>query len=375
MNVRPTRVAPPPPTATAERVEEAQFTEAAQHAPPAVRETTNANPMAFSQAETPKAELPVTPFGKLAAAIAGVMAELKPVEKSGWNDFHKYKYAKMGDLSIELTPLMGKHGIVVFQNEIDRAMFDDGRVISVRYEFTIVHSSGEIWPERPIITGMSRCRDSKGGFDDKSFNKAHTAARKYFLLSLFQIPTEDEEDADAERRREERAELGRPAGQRPQRRAPSPDGKVAPHLIAIINGEAPAAWADRFIAAINKATSTNEINQWYDLNASVFDKLKKAEGGAALFDRLVSAMDDREVIVLGGALPNGNGQHKAAPPPAEEEEHWLSALENALSGCEDAMSIAEEQERLMMPMKGKVPAAEWKKALELVETNLKRVTG
>jgi hypothetical protein len=46
-------------------------------------------------------------------------------------------------------------------------------------------------------TGMSRCRDSKGGFDDKSMNKCHTAARKYFLLALFQIPTGDIDDADS----------------------------------------------------------------------------------------------------------------------------------------------------------------------------------
>ena len=45
-------------------------------------------------------------------------------------------------------------------------------------------------------TGVSTCRNSKGGWDDKSLNKCHTAARKYFLLSLFQIPTGEEDDAD-----------------------------------------------------------------------------------------------------------------------------------------------------------------------------------
>jgi hypothetical protein len=36
---------------------------------------------------------------------------------------------------------------------------------------------------------MSTCRNTKGGFDDKAANKCHTAARKYFLLGLFQVPT------------------------------------------------------------------------------------------------------------------------------------------------------------------------------------------
>lgn len=376
MNVRPTRVAPPPPTATKDPVEEAHFTEAVQHAPPAVRkEPVNDSASMAVANDRPHAELPSTGFGKLAGAIANVMAELKPVEKSGWNDFHKYKYAKMGDLSIELTPLMGRHGIVVFQNEIDRAMFDDGRVISVRYEFTIVHSSGEIWPERPIITGMSRCRDSKGGFDDKSFNKAHTAARKYFLLSLFQIPTEDEEDGDNTGNGGGQRERPRGNGPAPARRAPAPDGKVAPHLIQIISGEPPQAWADRFVAAIGKATSTDEVNQWYDLNARAFDKLKAAD--VTIYEQLIDAMDAREAALL---APAKRTEKAAPPPPADEElafdvEEWITSLENAFSGCEDAMSIAEEQDRLMVPHKHQVTKTDWLRALKLLNDNLSRVTG
>lgn len=371
MNVRPTRAAPPPPVDTMEP-EEAHFTETVQHAPPAVRKAPANDSASMTVAnERPQAELPITPFGKLAGAIAAVMAELKPVEKSGWNDFHKYKYAKMGDLSIELTPLMGRHGVVVFQNEIDRAMFDDGRVISVRYEFTIVHSSGEIWPERPVITGMSRCRDKNGGFDDKSFNKAHTAARKYFLLSLFQIPTEDEGDGDNGDNGGGQRERPRGQAPAPARRAPSPDGKVAPHMITIINGEAPSAWGERFIAAIGKAASTDEVNEWYDVNASIFDKVKQHD--APLYDKLIDAMDDRERAIMGG-----NGQQKAAPPPPEPKgldvEEWLTSLDNAFSGCEDVMSIAEEQERLMLPNKDKVIPQAYARALKLVQSHIDRIT-
>jgi hypothetical protein len=370
--MRPTRTAPPP-TATKEP-EEAHFTETVQHAPPAVRkEPVNDSASMTVANDRPHADLPITPFGKLAGAIAAVMSELKPVEKSGWNDFHKYKYAKMGDLSIELTPLMGRHGVVVFQNEIDRAMFDEGKVISVRYEFTIVHSSGEIWPERPIITGMSRCRDSKGGFDDKSFNKAHTAARKYFLLSLFQIPTEDEEDADNSGQQQARNGGERPRNA-PARRAPSPDGKVSPHLIAIIDGEAPAAWGKRFTDAIGKAATVDEVNSWYDLNAGNFDKLKKADSD--LYDKLVDAMDVREAQLAS----DGSSQKKAAPPPPEtkddgdDPEQWLKDLDAAFSGCEDVMSIAEEQERLMIPYKDKVGKQVYARALHIAQDHISRIT-
>jgi len=132
----------------------------------------------------------------LVSAIAAVMAEVNIVAKRGVNEFHRYRYATMGDVLQEITPLLGKHGIVIFQSETGRAMFDDDNVFAVEYAFTVVHSSGERWPEQIKQTGISRCRDSKGGWDDKCVNKCHTAARKYFLLALFQIPTGEEADAD-----------------------------------------------------------------------------------------------------------------------------------------------------------------------------------
>jgi hypothetical protein len=132
----------------------------------------------------------------LIAAIAAVMTDVHSVAKDGVNTFHGYKYATMGNLLREVTPLLGRHGIVVFQTETGRAMFDGENVIAVEYAFTVVHSSGERWPDPIKQTGVSRCRDSKGGWDDKSLAKCHTAARKYFLLSLFQIPTGEEADAD-----------------------------------------------------------------------------------------------------------------------------------------------------------------------------------
>src|SRR5258705_7679247 len=136
------------------------------------------------------------PAATLVSAIAAVMNEVHVVAKRGENEFHRYRYATMGDILKEVTPLLGRHGIVVFQSETGRAMFDDDNVIAVEYAFTVAHASGETWPHAIKQTGVSTCRNSKGGWDDKSLNKCHTAARKYFLLALFQIPTGDEADAD-----------------------------------------------------------------------------------------------------------------------------------------------------------------------------------
>jgi hypothetical protein len=141
---------------------------------------------------------------QLTTAIAAVMQEIDTVAKRGENAFHRYRYARMEDILKEVTPLLGKHGIVIFQSETGRAMFDNDNVIAIEYAFTVAHASGETWPHTLRQTGVSTCRNSKGGWDDKSLNKCHTAARKYFLLSLFQIPTGEEDDAD---RGEERRTL------------------------------------------------------------------------------------------------------------------------------------------------------------------------
>jgi hypothetical protein len=159
---------------------------------------------AVSQPNTPA----VPSGGGLVAAIAAVMAEVHTVAKRGENTFHGYRYATMGDILKEITPLLGKHGIVIFQSETGRAMFDNDNVFAVEYAFTVVHSSGKRWPEQIKQTGVSRCRDSKGGWDDKCVNKCHAAARKYFLLALCQIPTGEEDDAD-------QGENDRPAGNVP----------------------------------------------------------------------------------------------------------------------------------------------------------------
>ena len=102
----------------------------------------------------------------------------------------------MQDILNGLTPMMAKHGVVIMQTEVERGLLDNGNVIFATYDFTIMHKSGEVWPFPQRQTGDVEDAHSKGAYDDKGLNKCHTSARKYFLLSLFQIPTTDEEDAD-----------------------------------------------------------------------------------------------------------------------------------------------------------------------------------
>src|SRR5262249_46059763 len=171
------------------------------------------------------------------------MNEVHVVAKRGENEFHRYRYATMGDILKEITPLLGRRGIVIFQSEVGRAMFDDDNVIAVEYAFTVAHVSGETWPHVIKQTGVSTCRNTKGGWDDKSLNKCHTAARKYFLLALFQIPTGEEDDGD-------RGEN--------QRRKPQATTK---------QDQAPAF--NRLRGELDAITSVGDLQQWADDNGAL----------------------------------------------------------------------------------------------------------
>src|SRR5260370_7027387 len=73
------------------------------------------------------------PAATLVSAIAAVMNEVHVVAKRGENEFHRYRYATMGDILKEITPLLGRHGIVIFQSEVGRALFNDDNSIPPAY--------------------------------------------------------------------------------------------------------------------------------------------------------------------------------------------------------------------------------------------------
>lgn len=351
----------------------------------------HSSPIMSVRDEAATVRAPIENVSNLIGAIAAVMAEITPVEKGGWNKFHGYAHARIQDLLAVLTPLMGKHGIVIWQNEEGRELFDQGKCVAVRYRFTVAHKSGEIWPDLPLQTGLANCRDTKGGFDDKALNKCHTAARKYFLLSLFQIPTEDMVDADADGKPPTAEDGKRPPG---RRQVPSPDGKIRPHLLPIVNKEAPADWANRLKEFVDRAGSKAEIDAWYDANKVQFDKLQIAD--AQTYNDALDFMDACETKFTGGYSADagkpdpissgpavGPGKKPADPVlddfpggpmvGSKAMEAWLNDLDVAFGKCTDSEELAEEQKTLMMPSKDSVSETTWKAAIALVKKHLERV--
>src|SRR5262249_42886075 len=135
----------------------------------------------------------------LAGALMAIRREISPVAKEGENTFHKYKYVKSEDVIDEVQPLLAKHGVMIIQSEVSRTLVNNEAILAITYDYTVINADGEVWPDRPMRTGLALARDQKGIVDDKASNKASTQSEKYFLIKFFGIRTSDaaQNDNDA----------------------------------------------------------------------------------------------------------------------------------------------------------------------------------
>lgn len=301
-------------TQTAERTQ-------APDAPPLAPKS---NLVPFTAPAAPKAYSP-----KIAKALLAVTREIGAVEKSGWNDFHKYHYQKWEDVLGRLSEVLPKHGLIIMQSEVARSLFENDQMMAITYEFIIVNEDGDVWPERPVWTAIARARDQKGTPDDKASNKAHTQAHKYFLLHTFKIRTKDsaEDDADGD----QPTKTAAPKPPRPgSTEAAALDGPRA-----ITAGHDAASWADAFLAAIKDCTA-GDYPKWIDANAVRLDKLKAYPEVDAKVQAALKAM---VTPVPKPPRPGAPAQAAAPaapviPDPATDAPGWVAWLIEKMKGFE-----------------------------------------
>lgn len=362
MNQR-TRIAPPPSEATPLR-EVPLATPAVAPKPQAVA--------VYAPSVTEKLYPP-----KIAKALLAVSRKLTPVEKLGFNDFHKYRYHKWEDVAEQLYPLIIEHGLIIEQQETQHEGLTTD-MIAISYEFTIINEDGEVWPDRLPITAVCKVRDGKGVLDDKAASKCHTQAAKYAYVSLFKIRIQDAADADAN-----------PKAPPPirKRAVPSPDGHVAPHHIASVEGETPKSWTEKLIPFLKKAKSQDERDQWDALNSKLIDLVQDRDVG--LYNQIVAALnpDGGEVVETKKADPISSATKPAAQSTVtaqeipigldrkltDPERDWLTSIEEAYALCNDMEEIASEQDTHMMPAQDRVSAYAWKRASDLTDYHIERV--
>ena len=133
-------------------------------------------------------------------AIAAVMAEIAEtgISKGRRNAQQGYNFRGIDDVYNALAPILSKHKLLMLprvlrRDQVERTTAKGGALFytTVEMEFDLV--SGEDASVHTIRT-VGEAMDSA----DKSSNKAMSAAYKYAAMQAFCIPTEGDNDADAE---------------------------------------------------------------------------------------------------------------------------------------------------------------------------------
>lgn len=140
------------------------------------------------------------------------MDEIGPIEKSGYNAFHKYAYLREQDIINAVRPLLVKHGVAiiprVLSEQISQQTTSRGNTetlcrIQMEYTFVDIESGQQI----PVVT-IGHGTDA----GDKAAYKAETGALKYCLRQVFMISEggddpEADESADQRRAQEDQPSI------------------------------------------------------------------------------------------------------------------------------------------------------------------------
>lgn len=187
---------------------------------------------------------------EIAKAIVAVSKEVRQLGKDQDNKFARFKYVSVDKFYEEIGQLMAKHGLFDVIDEIrmqaDRreTTNDQGQVkaavwITTEYDIWLYHESGaEFGPlSRSIMVQAT---------GPQAFGSGVSYVEKYFLRSLFKVPT-GEEDADAAPQEE------LPTTQRATRATP-----VAKYITPA--SDTARAIVTRIRAEIRNASSWEELN-------------------------------------------------------------------------------------------------------------------
>jgi len=151
----------------------------------------------------------------LVRKLAEVMAAVGWIEKSGYNEFHKYKYAQEADLVSALRGELAERNVMIFPDvktyerkplEVETLKWDD--VAKAKVPVVRKTQLAEILVDWTFVDGDSgefRTISIPGvGEDnvDKGFYKAFTGSEKYMLMKTFLIPTGDDPEKDNAEERE-----------------------------------------------------------------------------------------------------------------------------------------------------------------------------
>ena len=129
--------------------------------------------------------------------IGKAMADIGPIAKNKRNKEQNYLFRGIDDVYNALNPIMSKYGLFVIPKVLERTREERQTAKGYRLIYTVLKIQYTMYaPDGSYIEGITEGEGMDSA--DKSTNKAMSAAYKYFMFQLFNIPTEEAVDADAE---------------------------------------------------------------------------------------------------------------------------------------------------------------------------------
>jgi hypothetical protein len=127
---------------------------------------------------------------EIASSIVKVAGNIKMVVKDHLNKHGGYNYASVDNFYSDMGPILSDAGLIILMNELESK--SDGKWLHITFAIHIYHSSGKSYG--PVIRTQGVMANGP-----QAYAAAQSFTEKYFLRSLFKIPTgEAETDADAQ---------------------------------------------------------------------------------------------------------------------------------------------------------------------------------
>ena len=133
---------------------------------------------------------------KIASKLVKIMADCAYIQKSGNNEFHRYKYATAADVLEKVNASLVKHGLAVTAQaelidlrDVVTQKGNTERLATMKTTLTLIDSESG---ETVFCSGIGSGQDP----GDKAAMKACTASLKYAWMMTLAMATGDDPEAD-----------------------------------------------------------------------------------------------------------------------------------------------------------------------------------
>jgi hypothetical protein len=139
--------------------------------------------------------------------ILAVQKVLEPLEKTGWNDFQKYRYSTAGDVLLPVQRACNEQGLIVLADCIESKIEPGRAEVVVRLTVADTETAESLSVSAPGYCEEFSNKDGRVT-GDKSVYKALVGATKYAVRLCFMLPSEDDPERDKSHERSSQSRTG-----------------------------------------------------------------------------------------------------------------------------------------------------------------------